>query len=102
MESMFLTKNASRVMDAAGGSSGGGSSVGDTFSGVSTGVVIIALIVALIITILVFVLIVEKKKAPRSRFVKWLREYLNFRSILISGIIKFVYLFLAVLLTIMS
>ena len=33
---------------------------------------------------------------------KWLREYLNFRSILISGIIKFVYIFLAVLLTIMS
>ena len=31
-----------------------------------------------------------------------MREFLNFRSILIAGIIKFLYIFLAVLLTIMS
>ena len=68
----------------------------------NAGVVIAVPIISLIITILVFVLVVEKKKAPRNGFVRWLREFLNFRSILISGIIKFVYLFLAVALTISS
>ena len=33
---------------------------------------------------------------------RWLREFLNFRSILIAGIIKFLYVFLAVVLTITS
>lgn len=69
---------------------------------VNVGMVIGIPVISLIITILVFIFVVEKKKAPKSGFIKWLREYLNFRSILISGIIKFVYLFLAVLLTICS
>ena len=33
---------------------------------------------------------------------RWLREFLNFRSIMIAGIIKFLYVFLAVALTISS
>ena len=69
---------------------------------VDMGVAIAVPVISLIITILVFILVVEKKKAPRNGFVRWLREYLNFRSILISGIIKFVYLFSAVALTISS
>ncbi|MBQ1298273.1 DUF4282 domain-containing protein [Candidatus Saccharibacteria bacterium] len=59
-------------------------------------------IFAFIITIVVFITVVEKKKAPRSRFFKWLREFLNFRSTLISGLIKFVYLFLATTLTVIG
>jgi len=85
-------------------SSSRGMSVGSSspFGEINGGVVAVVAIVALIITIVVFVLIVERKKAPRGKFTRWLREFLNFRSILISGIIKFVYLFLATLLTIMS
>lgn len=69
---------------------------------VNPGVVIAVLLISLIVTIVVFVALVERKKAPRSSFLRWLREYLNFRSILIAGIIKFVYLFLATLLTLMG
>ena len=72
------------------------------FGDINTGVVIGVVAVALIITIVLFVTIVKKKKAPKGRFLKWLREFLNFRSIMISGIIKFLYVFLAVILTITS
>ena len=72
----------------------------DSMGDINMGVVFAVPIVSLIITILVFVLLVQKKKAPRSRFLKWLREFLNFRSMLIAGLIKFFYLFLATLLTI--
>ena len=67
---------------------------------VSVGVAIAVVALALIITVVIFVTLVEKKKAPRSRFLRWLREFLNFRSILIAGLIKFFYLFLATLITI--
>lgn len=69
---------------------------------IDTGVAIAVPVIAFIITILVFALVVEKKKAPENGFLRWLREFLNFRSILISGIIKFVYLFSAITLTILS
>ncbi|MBR0372887.1 DUF4282 domain-containing protein [Candidatus Saccharibacteria bacterium] len=65
-------------------------------------VIVGGVIFAFIITIVVFITVVEKKKAPRSRFFKWLREFLNFRSTLISGLIKFVYLFLATTLTVIG
>lgn len=72
----------------------------DFMGGANVGLIFAVPIISLIITILVFVLLVQKKKAPKSRFLKWLREFLNFRSILIAGLIKFFYLFLATLLTI--
>ena len=85
------------------------STIGDSgfeFPGVfddfNPGVIGVAGIVSLIIAILVFVFLIQKKKAPRGRFMRWLREYLNFRSIVIAGIIKFLYAFFAVFLTIMS
>jgi len=59
-------------------------------------------IVAFVLALVLMFAIVKRKKAPRGKFLHWLREYLNFRSILISGIIKFVYMFLAIFLTISS
>ena len=94
-----ITSSGSSSITDDGGVGGGMSNI---FGDINTGVVIGVVAVALIITIVLFVTIVKRKKAPRGRFLKWLREFLNFRSILISGIIKFVYLFLATLLTIGS
>lgn len=51
--------------------------------------------VTLVISVVVFVTIVERQKAPRLRFFRWLREYLNFRQMLIVGLLKFAHLFLA-------
>lgn len=99
---MFLQKTSMRAAESSysgGYSTGGSSSMGWDLQ---PGLLLAVVVISLIISILVFVLLVKKKKAPRGRFSRWLREYLNFRSILVSGIIKFVYLFLAVLLTIMS
>ena len=90
------------LMNASSKSGGGEIISSNPFSNINTGVVIIAALVAFVVAIVIFATIVERKKAPRGRFMKWLREYLNFRSILISGILRFLYLFLATLLTIMS
>ena len=103
MESLYLTKEASRASSLNGlGSSGLGSSSSSFGDGISPSVMLIAVGVALIAAILLFVLVVERKKGFKGKFGNWLREYLNFRSILIAGIIKFVYLFLSVLLTVMG
>ena len=94
--------NIENLYTTVGTGNSGRSYNSNPLSNINGGVVVVATIVAFVVAILLFVLVVQKKKAPRGRFMKWLREYLNFRSILISGIIKFVYIFLAVLLTIMS
>ncbi len=93
---MFLLSQKSVV-----GSSGMSSST-SPFGNISAGAIIIAAVVAFIVALVLLVTVAERKKAPRGKFLRWLREYLNFRSILISGLIKFVYLFLAVFLTAMS
>ena len=67
---------------------------------VKPSVLIIGLAVAFILTIIIFCTLVQKKKAPRNGFLRWLREYLNFRSIMISAIIKFAFLFFSILITI--
>lgn len=85
-----------------GPNSSGSVTSSNPFSNIGTGAIVIVVIVAFVLSMILLATIVEKKKAPRNKFLRWLREYLNFRSILISGIIKFVYLFLAVFLTIMS
>lgn len=96
---MFLLNSSKSFSDGYG--SGYGSSSGSA-GGISTGLLIAIAIISLIIAILLFVLVVERKKGFRGKFGNWLREYLNFRSVLISGIIKFLYIFLAAFLTIMS
>lgn len=74
----------------------------DFFPKTNTGMVLGVTISSFVIACLVFVFLIQKKKAPRGRFMRWLREFLNFRSIMIAGIIKFLYVFLAVVLTITS
>ncbi len=71
-------------------------------SGINPGILLAVGAIALIIAILVFFLVVQRKKSFKGRFANWIKEYLNFRSVLITGIIKFLYLFLSVFLTIMS
>ena len=95
---MYLLNKASNI--GRGGSSG--STGSNPFGDVQPMVLLVVAVVALIIAIVLLVTVVERKKAFKGRFMNWLREYLNFRSILISGIIKFVYLFLAVFLTLFS
>lgn len=58
--------------------------------------------IALIVAFLVFFFVIQRKKGFKGRFANWLREYLNFRSVLVAGIIKVLYVFFAVFLTIMS
>lgn len=85
-----------------GSSSSGLSSL---FKGSGSGTVVatIAVFVAsLIVALVIFFLVVSRKKRPGKGFVGWLYEYLNFRDILVVGIIKFAYLFLAIFLTIYS
>ena len=74
----------------------------EPFSNVNLGMMLGVTISSFVIACLVFFFLIQKKKAPRGRFMRWLREFLNFRSIMISGIIKFLYVFLAVILTITS
>ena len=98
---MFLLQkeNVSNVRGFDTSFSGGlTGSVGDVQPGILLAVGIIALITA----ILVFIFVIQKKKSFKGRFANWIKEYLNFRSILVAGIIKLLYVFLAVFLTIMS
>lgn len=74
----------------------------EPFSNMDRSMVLGVTIASFVIACLVFVFLIQKKKAPRGRFMRWLREFLNFRSIMIAGIIKFLYVFLAVALTISS
>lgn len=82
--------------------SSGGFSFGFGGSGVSGGVVIAVLVITFIVATLLFIFVVKRKKSFNNKFANWLKEYLNFRSIVISSIVKYVYLFLALFLTIMS
>lgn len=56
--------------------------------------------VSLIIAIVVFFALTIRKKAPHGKFLRKLKEFLNFRKVWIAGILKFIYLFLALTLTI--
>ena len=67
--------------------------------GISLG---IAALISLIIALVAFFTITMKKKAPKGKFMNYLREFLNFRRVWVASILKFVYLFFATLLTIGS
>ena len=56
--------------------------------------------VSLLIAIVVFFAFIIRKKAPRGKFLRKIKEFLNFRKVWIAGILKFIYLFLALTLTI--
>lgn len=66
---------------------------------VEVGAVVIGC-VSLVIALIVFFAFTMRKKAPRGAFLRRVKEFLNFRKVWIAGIIKFVYLFLALSLTI--
>lgn len=59
----------------------------------------ISFIVSIVITMLVFFLFVKSSKKYVNKFVNWLKEFFNFRSILIENILKFSYLFLSIFIT---
>jgi len=63
---------------------------------------LIILIVSLAAAILTFFLFVKMKNKPEGSFLARLHEFLNFRSIIIDGLIKFFYIFSAVSLSITS
>lgn len=93
----------------------GGKSVGETVEttktgpsfeevfGVSTETVALGIgvagLVSLVVALVVFFAIVMKKKSPRGKFSKYLREFLNFRKVWVASILKFVYVFMALFLT---
>jgi ABC-type multidrug transport system permease subunit len=74
--------------------------------GLNTRDVEIALVVtagvSFVIALVIFFAIAMKRKAPKSGFMRYLREFLNFRKIWVAGILKFVYIFSALALTIGS
>ncbi len=72
----------------------------DSADGYFTTAGIVTLVLSLIIALVVFFGIVIRKKTPKSRFVRWLKEFLNFRKIWVAGILKFIYIFFAALITI--
>ena len=97
MHSLQRESVSSSGFDASfsGGMAGSG-------GGIQPGVLIAVGIIALIAAILVFIFVIQRKKSFKGRFANWIKEFLNFRSILVAGIIKILYVFLAVFLTIMS
>ncbi|MBR3898166.1 MAG: hypothetical protein IKJ43_02660 [Bacilli bacterium] len=63
---------------------------------------IISLILAVVISLVVFFLFVKSNTNFKNKFVAWLKEFLNFRSILIENILKYLYLFCTVFMTFIS
>ncbi len=69
----------------------------------SSVVAIVALICAIVGSILVFVLFLRKENESKyTGFVKWLYDFLQFNKLTIDIILRFTYLFLAILITVMS
>ncbi len=63
---------------------------------------IVALILAIIGAILAYFLFVKPKKDYPSKFVNWLRSFLNFDEMVIEPILKVTYIFLALFITLTS
>ncbi len=77
--------------------------VGTVGGGINTNFINIAgiaiPIVSFVLALIVFFAIVIRKSEPSSGFVKWLREFFNFRKIWLAGIMKFAYVFALFLIT---
>ena len=54
---------------------------------------IIALILAIVGAILVFCLFANAKAEPKGKFAKWLKDFLNFKTMWIEAILKMTYYF---------
>ena len=63
---------------------------------------IIALVLAICGAIVGYFLFVKPEKEYPSKFVNWLRSFLNFNEMLIEPILKVTYIFLAVFITLAS
>ena len=77
--------------------------VGTVGGGINTNFINIAgiaiPIVSFVLALIVFFAIVIRKSEPSSGFVKWLREFFNFRKMWLAGIMKFAYVFALFLIT---
>lgn len=76
-------------------------STANTLEGMGTWV-IISLILAIVGCILVYVLFLNSKEEYPSKFVNWLKSFLNFEKLAIEVIIKVTYLFFAIFITLAS
>lgn len=63
---------------------------------------IIALILAIIGGILVYFLFVNAKTEPKGKFLKWLKDFLNFKIMWIEGVLKILYYFLTIYIVLLS
>ena len=63
---------------------------------------IVAFILAIIGAVLAYFLFVKPEKKYPQKFVNWLRSFLNFNEMLIEPIIKCVYIFTAIFITLVS
>ena len=63
---------------------------------------IIAFILAIIGAFLVYFMFVKPNKEYPSKFVNWLRSFLNFQELLIEPILKVSYIFVALFITLTS
>ena len=64
--------------------------------------IIIAFVLAIIGAFLVYFLFVKSDKKIENKFVAWLREFLDFNSMLIETIMKIAYIFIAIFITLGS
>lgn len=77
--------------------------VGTVGGGINTNFINIAgiaiPIVSFVFALIVFFTIVMGKSEPKSGFVRWLKEFFNFRKMWLAGILKFMYVFALFLMT---
>lgn len=75
----------------------------DMFSNISEDVVGIACLVALTVSVIVYFAFLSRRNKGRfTGFIGWLYEVLNFGKIIIEGLLKICYMFLALFLSILS
>ena len=82
-------------------SSRSASSYTDTAAGVGIWMVI-ALILSIIGSVLVYFLFVKAKETPKSKFLKWLKDFLAFKIMWIEPIMKVVYYFATIFVILFS
>lgn len=63
---------------------------------------IVAFILALVGAFVVYFIFVKSKKEYDNKFLMWLKEFLDFQSMLIEPILKISYIFVALLITLES
>ena len=74
---------------------GGGSMGGTVWT-------IVSLILSIIGCFIIYFLFVAKKGNPKNKFLEWLKEFLDFKKMLIEPILKITYLGFALFITLVS